>query len=163
MNHIDAEFVTDPLAARDTPLTMRVKAAQAAVDRYDGRELVWGECDCLRPVALVARMLGRKFPLSRAGRYSSLKGAIAALKRAGFDTLEAAIDDLGFPRIGYASALPGDILALPGADSDWIALFVYLGNGRALGFGDRDDNEVCGVVQPLTVLHAWRVDPWPKP
>lgn len=151
------------LKANDTPLTLRVRAAQAAVDKYDGRDLVWGDCDCIRPAAFVARQLGRKFPLTKAGRYSSLKGAIRAIKRTGFDTLEEAIDDLGFPRIGYASALPADILALPGADGDWVALFIYLGNGQALGFGDRDGREVCGIAQPLEVLWAWKVDPWLKP
>jgi hypothetical protein len=151
------------LDANDTPLTLRVKAAQAAVDKYDGRDLVWGECDCIRPAAFVARQLGRKFPLAKAGRYSSLKGAVLAIKRTGFDTLEAAIDDLGFPRIGYASALPGDLLALPGAGSDWVALFIYLGNGRALGFGDRDGREVCGVVKETEALWAWKVDPCPRP
>lgn len=146
-----------------TPIIRRVEAAQAVVDKYDGRKLEWGVVDCIRPVAMVLRELGHKAPLSKAGRYSSLKGAIKALENSGFGSLEGAMDAIGLPRIGYASALPGDIFALPGADSAWVALAVYLGNGRVLGFGDRDGVEVCGVMQPLDVVAVWRVEPWQRP
>lgn len=147
----------------DTPLTRRIAAAQACVDQYDGLELEWGEVDCIRPVMLAMPLLGRAFPFEKVGAYATAAGAKRIIKRNfGADTLIEAIDTLGLPRIGYASALPADIVAMPGEDEHWPALAIYLGNNRVLGFGDRDDRVVCGVMEPLQVLLAWKVDPWPK-
>jgi len=148
----------------DTPLTRRVKAAQAVVDRYDGRKFAWGEVDCIRPVMEVMLLLGRDFPVAKLGSYTTAIGAQRIVrKNFGVTSLPVAIDTLGLPRIGYASALPADIVALPGEDDRWPALCIYLGNNRVLGFGERDGAVVCGVMEPLHVLFAWRVDPCPKP
>lgn len=152
------------LQSPDTPLTRRVKAAQAVVDLYDSRELVMGEVDCIRPVMDVMFLLGRDFPVEKVGSYRTEIGAQRVVrKNFGVTSLDAAIDTLGLPRIGYASALPADIVALPGEDERWPALAIYLGNNRVLGFGDREGRVVCGVMEPLHVLFAWRVDPCPKP
>lgn len=144
-------------ASAHTAFSGRVAATQATVDAFDGRELAWGRCDCLRMFAAHIKRFGYKITLTKYGGYSSLKGAIAALRKT-HKTMEAGIESYGLRRIGYASALPGDILALPGDGSDWIAIAIYLGNGRALGFGDMDDREVCGVMQPLEIVGAWRVE-----
>lgn len=143
-----------------TPFTARIAATQATVDAFDGKDLIWGKCDCLRMFAAHIKRFGYKISLTKYGGYSSLKAAIATMRKT-HGTMEAGIESYGLLPIGYASALPGDILALPGADSDWIAIAIYLGNGRALGFGDMDDREVCGVMQPLKIVGAWRVE-WQK-
>lgn len=142
--------------APETPLTRRVRLTQATVDAYDGRLMKWGKADCLRMFAAHVRRFGYKVNLTKYGTYSSLKGAIAALRKT-HKTMAAGVESYGLTPIGYASALPGDIIALPGEGSDWVALAVYLGNGRALGFGDRDGVDVCGVMQPLEIVGAWRV------
>lgn len=140
------------------PMIARRDAAQAAVDRFDGQPFAWGKNDCVRLSAFTLRKLGHKPNLARAGSYSSLLGAKRALMRTGFATLDAALDALGLSRIPPAAAITGDLVGLPGLD-DWTALTVALGNGRVLGFMDGR----CGVMQPLTPIVAWRVNPCPKP
>lgn len=148
-----------PLSS-ETPLTRRVRLTQETVDKFAGQDLIWGMRDCLRMFAFHAKAFGYKVSLTKYGGYSSLKGAIAALRKT-HGTMEAGIESYGLQPIGYASALPGDIITLPGEGSDWVAIAIYLGNGRALGFGDMDDREVCDVMQPLEIVGAWRVE-WQK-
>lgn len=136
----------------------RVAAAQAAVDRYLGRPLAWGKDDCVRLAAFALRKQGRAVSLAKGGSYSSLRGALAALDRAGFASLEAAVDAQGLERIAPAFVLPGDLIGLQAAeDGPWLALTVALGNGRVLGFQDGS----CKVLQPRLDLAAramaWRV------
>lgn len=141
----------------------RVAAAQAAVTRFEGRALRWSREDCVRLAAYVQRQLKHPVSLARAGSYASEQGALAALKRAGFASLEAALD-AHLPRIAPAMALPADLLGL---EADWaggaVALFVALGNGRALGFHAGEDGAVCRIVQPVKVLTAWRAGPCLRP
>lgn len=143
-------------AAKDTPLTRRIRLTQATVDKFQGVELEWGKRDCLRMFAFHVRQFGYTVGLARYGNYSSLKGAIAALRKT-HKTMAAGVESYGLMPIGYASALPGDVIALPG-EAVGAALAIYLGNGRALGFGDMDDREVCDVMQPLEIVGAWRVE-----
>lgn len=147
-------------AAKDTPLTRRIRLTQATVDRFQGAELSWGKRDCLRMFAFHVRQFGYPVSLAKYGSYSSLRGAIAALNKT-HKTMAAGVESYGLMSIGHASALPGDVLALPGDGSDWAALAIYLGNGRCLAFGDMDDREVCDVMQPLQIVGAWRVE-WLK-
>ena len=140
------------------PMIARRDAAQAAVDRFDGQPFVWGKNDCVRLSAFVLRKLGHKPNLARAGSYSSLLGAKRALARTGFASLEAALDALGLPRIPPAAATTGDIVGLPG-EGDWTALTVAVGNGRVLGFMEGRG----GIMQPVTTVTAWRVNPCRKP
>lgn len=146
-------------------LIRRRDAAQATLDRFNGRALAWGRDDCVRLAAFCARKMGRPVSLAKAGSYSSARGALTALKRAGFDSLEAAVDAQGFVPISPAQALPGDLIGLPPVeDGPWLALTVYLGNGRIVGFRDGR----CGAMQlhlgALTPdlanrVRAWRVEP----
>jgi hypothetical protein len=147
-------------AAPETELTRRVRLTQATVDKFDGAQLSWGKSDCLRMFASHVRQFGYRVNLAKYGTYSTIKGAISALRKT-HKTMSAGVESYGLRPIGYASAWPGDIIAMPGADSDWEALGIYLGNGRALAFGDNDDQEVCGVGQPLEIVGAWRVE-WLK-
>lgn len=143
------------------PLQLRQAAAQATLARFDGRRLAWGRDDCARLAAFHLKRLGHKVSLAKAGSYSSLTGAVRAVKRAGYESLAAAVDDHGLARIAPARVLVGDLIGLQ-ADSDegegWVALMVALGNGRALGFLEGR----CGVVQPRDIAIAWRASPCPK-
>ena len=72
---------------------------------------------------------------AKCGPYKTAIGARAALKRMGVTSL-AQLMDQQFPRIGYARALPGDIVELGAADDPKGigALAVYLGNQVILGY-----------------------------
>ena len=140
------------------PLLIRRSAAQACLDRFAGQAFAWGRSDCARLAAFALRGLGHNPRLARFGTYSTAIGARRALKRAGFDTIEAALDGMGLPRIPPAAALPGDIIALPSADDEaWPALCVALGGGRVLGF--HGEVGLAVVMQPEVWGLAWRVDP----
>lgn len=138
----------------------RVAAAQATYDAFFDREFAWGGADCVRMAALDLQRLGYKPKLSRGGSYASPLAAARALKRAGFASLAAALDDLGLPQIGHAARLPGDLLAFPSHDG-WEALGVALGNGRALAISPHTNR--FAVVQPPheDILTCWKVEPWP--
>lgn len=138
-----------------TSLILRVEAAQATVDRFSGKPLVYGQDDCARMAAFCLRQLGVSAPLLKGGAYKTELGAARALKRAGYATLSDAVDALGLPRIAPASCLPGDLMALPSDDPDRIGLAVALGNGRVLAFWEGAGG-LCTVVQPLIYAHAWR-------
>lgn len=144
-------------------LLQRRDAAQAAVDRFVGRPLAWGRDDCVRMAAFAARKRGRPVSLAKAGSYSSLRGALVALRRTGFASLEAAVDAQGLEPIAQAFALPCDLIGLPTAEpGPWLALTIYLGNGRVLGFQEG----ACKILQPLMAdmpadqlarVRAWRL------
>lgn len=138
-------------------LQLRQKAFEATVTHFEGRPLVWGQTDCARIVARHIRNMGRPTKLAKAGSYSSLVGAVRALKRSGFASLPEALDAMGFVRIPPAAALIADVLALPG-DSDLHALQIVAGNGRVWGY--HVDSDVPCFIQPtLGEAIAWRVDP----
>jgi hypothetical protein len=134
----------------------RVAAAQATLDTYRDKPLVWGECDCARMAAFTLRQLGVRAPLSKFGRYSTALGAIKALKRQGFETLADVVDSLGLVRIPPAAALPADIIALE-AEHGEVALTVSLSGQRVLGFYEVSGHAIAGVLQPKAYLCAWRV------
>lgn len=142
-------------------MIQRVAAAQATLDAYVGQPLVWGRTDCVRMAAFNLRKLGYRPRLARGGSYSSALGARRALKRAGFDRLEDALQDLGLVEIGHASHLPADILALESGD-DWPALGVALGNRRVLAFSVHDGCAGVAGVKHEDIRSAWRAHPWPQ-
>lgn len=112
--------------------------------------------------AHVLRGLGYKPRLSRGGRYSTVRGALKALKRTGFASIEAALDDLGLERRPWSYALPGDIVALPGNEL-MPALAVVIGPGHVLAFSPYDN--LCQVASPAAeeVLILWSAPPCLKP
>lgn len=140
------------------PLVARQRATQVTADRYNGFLHVWGQVDCIRVAAFHLRQLGHKPHLARGGSYSSEIGAVRALKRAGYDHPKDALAALGLPKIGWASALVGDIFGLR-SPGQWPALAVYLGNGRLLT--SSEDHPAFGIVPTsgVEVLSCWRVDP----
>ena len=59
-----------------------------------------------------------------------------------------------YVRIPLALALPGDIIGVPG-DDGWMALWIALPGGRALGYHASSD--VACIIQPtLTDCIVWR-------
>lgn len=135
-------------------LTIRAAAASAVLARYRGRPLEWGRVDCVRLLALTLREMKQPVSLAKAGSYYSAAGALKALKRTGHDSLEAAIDAHGLIRISPAAARVADVLAVPG-DGVLSALWIVLGNGKALGW--HEDSELCSVIalQPGAAITAW--------
>jgi len=137
-------------------LISRVAAAQATLDRFKDEPFQWGRKDCVRMAAFHLRQLGYRPKLGKAGSYSSALGARRALARAGYDSLAAALDDLGLERTPPAAALVGDIVQ--GASGDAFgAIGVVLGNGRILGY--QEDLPGAAVLHPLALDLAWRADP----
>ena len=136
------------------PLVLRQQAAQATVDRFQGKPLQLGKNDCARMAVFCLRQLGVKFSLLKIGPYKTEIGAAKVLKDLGFASITEAVDALGLPRIAPAMCLPGDIMTLKAAGSDDVALAVAVGNGRALGFWEGAG--VCAVFQPVEYDTAWR-------
>lgn len=143
-------------------LQARQAALAATVAHFEARPFAYGKTDCVRLAYFHLRGMGHRPQLGKAGKYSSLIGAVRALKRTGFVTLPDALDGMGLPRIPPAAALVGDLLALPG-DGGLHALQIVAGNGRVFGF--HEERETACFIQPtLDVASAWRVEPrWPKP
>ncbi len=137
-------------------LLARAEIAQATLDRFKGQPLAYGRHDCVQMAAFHLRACGYRVLLSKGGRYRSATGALRALRRAGYDDLFVALDDLGLVRVPPAAALVGDLLALPSEEAALPALTVALGNGRVLGW--HPDAEGAAVLQPLAYEAAWRVE-----
>lgn len=136
------------------PMIRRQQAAQATIDRFQGKPLVLGRDDCARMTVFCLKKLGVKVSLLKAGSYKSEMGARRVLKKLGHDSLSDAIDSLGLPRIAPAMCLPGDIMSLKAAGSHADALVVAVGNGRVLGFWEAAG--ICTVFQPVEYGLAWR-------
>lgn len=134
------------------PMIRRQLAAQSCVDRFFGRPYQPGKRDCVvLALHALSEMGVEGFDV---GRYGTERGAVRAMRRAGFKSLIEGVDSV-LPRIAPASALPGDIIALEAeAGSPFgCALTVAVGNGRVFGFFEG----VGGVVQPIKFVSAWRV------
>ena len=136
-------------------LVRRVEIAQATFDRFKDRAFDWGSADCVQAAAWHLRAMGHTVLLSKGGRYRTAIGAARALRRAGYDSLSAALDAMHFERIAPAAAWTGDLLALPGHDERIEAIGVALGNGRIGGW--HPDALGYAALQPETYLAAWRV------
>jgi hypothetical protein len=136
------------------PLILRQCAAQATINRFQGKPLQLGKNDCVRMAVFCLRQLGVKFSLLKIGPYKTEIGAAKVLRDLGFASITEAVDALGLPRIAPAMCLPGDIMTLKAVGSDDVALAVAVGNGRVLGFWETAG--VCAVFQPVEYGTAWR-------
>jgi hypothetical protein len=136
------------------PLIRRQQAAQATIDKFQGKPLELGKNDCARMAIFCLKRLGVKVSLLKLGRYKTEVGAARVLKDLGFANLTEAVDALGLPRIAPAMCLPGDIMTLKAAGSHDVALVMAVGNGRVLGFWEAAG--VCTVFQPTEYEAAWR-------
>lgn len=139
-----------------TVMERRVAAAQACVDRFNGKAYDPGaNRDCIKLASHALHKMGRRVGLTKGLRYHSEAGGVRAMRKLGFESLMQAVDAVGLERIPPAAALPADIIAIPTEDGSpfGCALAVAVGNGRALAFVEG----VARVVQPLQYLTAWRV------
>lgn len=137
-------------------MVIRGEAAQACIDRFNGKPMKWGTVDCAKIAAHNLRHLGIATSLMKGAVYTSEMGAAKALRARGFKSLSDAMDaiDRVF-RIPPAMATTGDVIGLTCDGQLWdMALVVSVGNGRVLGIKDG----VCAVLQPdLTqAVAAWR-------
>lgn len=143
------------------PLAIRKRdAAQACVDRFLGRPLVWGTADCARLVAHDLKQMNIGVPFLKGAKYRSETNAVRELKRLGFSGLIEAVDALGLQRIPIAAATDADIVAFATDGRLWdCALTVVVGPQRVLGFGDIDGELRAGVAEPnlSSALAAWSV------
>lgn len=135
-----------------SPLQQRAKAAQACIDRFAGKPYdPTSKRDCIQMARHCLHHLGCK--VGKVPAYKTEAAGYRALRKLGHGSLVDAMDATGLPRIAPASALAGDILALPSDEEAFgAALCVAVGNGRALGFM----GGVCVVMQPKAYLAAWR-------
>lgn len=137
----------------------RREAVDRVIAKYDGMDLVWGKCDCIRIAVSNMREQGRRATMAKAGSYSTPAGAARALRRMGHTTLPEALEAQGFERIPPASAWLGDIIGLE-AEDGWVSLFVACSGGRGFGFvtDPATGREYAAVAALLaTPLYAWRV------
>lgn len=150
---------TAPMSAAQLAWARRVKAAQLCIDKFVGKPYEPGKSDCLRLFSTAVKAQGMKLSLAKVRSYSSEEGALRALRQEGYASLMAAVDAFGLPRIAPASALPGDIVALPAEEGNpfGCALTVSVSNGRVVGFQEIEGQGVGAVLQPLEYVAAWRV------
>jgi hypothetical protein len=143
-------------------VTVRVVAKKDSTDQamadYLGVALDYGKADCGTMVDEHLVRLGYPSQLPAGGHYAAERTALRAIRRAGFKDLAAAMDAQGLERIGLASVMQGDIVAVPGEGWPY-ALQIALGNGRRLGFFE---DGTCQVLEPLldgrlVNTLAWRV------
>lgn len=138
------------------PLVRRRDVTQATLHRFRDKPFQMGTRDCVRMTAAHLRAMGYKVKLPPSGSYRTLRSATKALATAGFETIGAALDAMGLPRIPPAAALPGDVIELP-SENNLAALAIALGNGRIVAY--HPDMPGATVLQPLDFVTAWRVDP----
>jgi len=143
----------------------RKEAAQACLTRFADKPYQPGSRDCTMMARHLLHKLSIKVPFAKGVRYSSEIGGVKFLKRAGFDTLIQAVDALGLQRISPASALVGDLVALP-TTSLLGSLAICVGPGRLLAYGEDFAGatvigDVTQYVEDANGPCAWRTLPLP--
>ncbi|WP_425985851.1 DUF6950 family protein [Brevundimonas sp. TWP1-2-1b1] len=146
----------------------RQQIAQAVVDEYNNTDLIYGERDCAHLAAMVLDAFGIRHPLKQTVKFKTVIQAARALKKAGFTDLAEAVDSTGLQRIGAASALPCDLIAVRAPDfiGGW-SLGVVVGPNKFLGFIEHQGRIFAGTANLLEVIVfsgaagsetvAWRV------
>jgi len=90
------------------------------VEASEEKEFVWGSCDCCLWVAdAVQVMTGTDFADAFRGKYSSRRGAAAALRKYGGGTLDESIP---LPTVGVAYAQRGDVMLVQTDDGPALGL-----------------------------------------
>lgn len=137
-------------------MVLRAAAAQKTLDTWSTRPLKLGTSDCVRMAAAHLRLLGRKVKLPPSGSYRSVRGAVKALRAAGYASLREAVGAQCLQEIAPAAAIVGDIMMLPAVD-ELGGLGVCLGNGRVLIYHEEIGTGAV-VAQPIEMVTAWRVE-----
>lgn len=133
-----------------TELEIRAEATEATRKKFHGRPFQWGLVDCIKMARFQA--LGMKHRPPRLPRYTTAVGALRALKKMGFESVEAALDSL-FPVIPPAMARVGDLVLGEGEDGI-DAVFVWTGR-KLMGF--HEDAEGLVIIIPEKVKKAYRL------
>lgn len=130
----------------------RYEAAEATQKAFFEQPFVWGKADCLHMAAFCLKNLGHERPLKGVLKYTSEKGAIRAMLKAGYRGLADAVDDFGLERIAPAMAIHGDLIAWPQERSGLgeYALAVALGDDRMIGFLPGPDGNLVGTIGPVS-------------
>ena len=91
----------------------RAEAVRKTIERYRGRPCSFAAAtDCGRVGAFALKSLGGlPVAMTRVGSYRSLPGAVKALRGLGAASLPELLDQR-LTRIGFAQALPADLIAL---------------------------------------------------
>ncbi len=126
--------------------------------RWQGQRFVWGESDCVKLGVSHLRAMGHHLALGlhKAGTYRTAIGAKRALKRAGHDSIAAALDGVGLERIAPAMTLPGDVILTPGTEG-WHALAIVIGNGAVFGFAEGSDTIEVIRIGNWSAAEAWQI------
>lgn len=142
-------------------LIRRVEIAQAAIDRFQLQPLVYGEADCWRLLTFVMAEAGWPDPVEGL-KYTSVRGAAAAMRKRGHKDLAAAVDArTPFKRIPLAAHLVGDLVWMP-ADHEMGALGVAVGGNRALAFVAEEGEAPFGLAGSIAdFLICWRLEACP--
>lgn len=127
----------------------RNRALQKTADKYRGKPFVWGKNDCVKMARSHLVAMGHKPP--KMPSYRSATGAKAALKKAGYRTLESLFDAL-LLRIAPAAMLPGDIALMPG-EPPFDAVTICVGR-KVMGW--HGDAEETVMIVPDQIKAAWR-------
>lgn len=130
-------------------LLRRQRALEKTLARYRRRRFAIGEADCVRMARSHLVAMGHRPPALP--RYRNLTGALRALNRMGFDSLEALFDSL-LPKIPPAAMLPGDIALLQG-EGPLDATVISVGHKV---FGFHQDEETTALMIPHEIKAAWR-------
>lgn len=135
-------------------MELRRRAVQATADQFNGIPFKWGSFDCGIMVLSHMRRIGNPLPVDGLGEWKSAIGAKRAVKRLGFDTMDAFLD-ANLKRIPPAAARLGDVLSFE-AEASVGGLGINIGNGAVLCYHeDAPEGPIAGRV--ITARGAWRV------
>ena len=114
----------------------RVAATIRTDARFRSKPFDWRTAGtCIHLVRYHAKAMGHHVPI--VPRFRSARGALRALKKTGFDTLPALLDDRFVP-IPAARMRIGDVVALPGHDDRLPALAIKADVHKFLGWHEAD-------------------------
>lgn len=133
-------------------LLARAQACEKTIAAYAEQPYELGRRDCARMVAQHAKHMGHQITVSAYGSYTTPAGALRALRRRGYPSLEALLDRL-WERIPPALVLPGDVLALPSASGVLSALVVRLDGVNCMGVYQGG----FAIAEMTGFTGAWRV------
>lgn len=137
-------------------LKERADKTNAVISLYRKKPFEWStRGNCVHLAKAQAKGLGVK-GLPSVPRFTTYAGAVKALKRTGFDTLEALMDSL-FPRIAPARMIVGDIGMLPGREP-FGALVIAAGGAKVLGWHEADLSQMRPIeVSKADFVAAWAI------
>lgn len=141
------------MARKLKPLIKRHRALEKVMARYRHLPFSWRHNrTCIHMLAMHLRAMGHKVE-----KVPKLDGPLAAkreLKKRGFATVEAMLDDLLTP-IPVAAMLPGDVSVLPG-DNGLGAVIISLG-ATAIGYTEGVEGMTLFTSPEAVLEKAWRV------